>query len=250
MRRMPGPVALVGSGEYLPVMRPIDLHLLEGRPQRVVMLPTAAGEEGEERIRYWNELGLGHYAGLGVEAVVLPVMTRNDALSKELAATIEGAGLIYLSGGSPSYLAETLRSTPVADAIAREWERGAALGGCSAGACALTAIAGGFRHPEQLGTKGLGLIDHLAVIPHFDRFDRRSPGLVTEILKRTPEGLTLIGVDERTALVSVPTAQEPEEYVVMGEQSVWWIDRDGSREEFTPGTRLCIRRDGSPSALS
>jgi len=246
---MPGPIALVGSGEYLPVMRPIDRHLLEGRPQRVVMLPTAAGEEGEERIRYWNELGLGHYEKLGVEAIVLPVMTRNDALSTELAATIEGAGLIYLSGGSPSYLADTLRSTPVADAIAREWERGAALGGCSAGACALTAIAGGFRHPEQLGAKGLGLIDHLAVIPHFDRFDRRSPELVMEILKRTPDELILIGVDERTALVSVSTDRSPEEYVVMGEQSVWWIDRDGSRQQFKQGARLLITKDAAPIEL-
>ncbi len=247
---MPGPIALVGSGEYLPVMRPVDRHLLEGRPQRVVMLPTAAGEEGEERIRYWNELGLGHYGHLGVEAIVLPVMTRVDALSTELAALIEGAGLIYLSGGSPAYLAETLRSTPVADAIVREWERGAALGGCSAGACALTAIAGGFRHPERLGEKGLGVIDHLAVIPHFDRFDRRSPELVTEILRKTPDDITLIGVDERTALVSIATSEAPEEYVVMGEQSVWWIDRDGSREEFSSGTRLCIKKGAQPVAVS
>ena len=231
-------------------MRPIDLHLLDGRPQKVVMLPTAAGQEGDERVRYWNELGLNHYSALGVEAIVLPVMTRDDALSGELAELIEGAGLIYLSGGSPSYLTETLRSTPVSEAITREWERGAALGGCSAGACALTAIAGGFRHPEQLGAKGLGLIDHLAVIPHFDRFDRRSPALVTEILKNTPDEITLIGIDERTALVSLTTTQRPEEFEVMGEQSVWWIDRDGSRQQFEPGGRLRILKGSPPTRLA
>lgn len=247
---MAGPIALVGSGEYLPVMGPVDLHLLDGRPQRVVMLPTAAGEEGDERISYWNELGLNHYRTLGVEAIVLPVMTRNDALSSELAGLIEGAGLIYLSGGSPAYLTETLRSTPVADAITLEWQRGAALGGCSAGACALTAIAGGFRHPAQLGAKGLGLINHLAVIPHFDRFDRRSPELVKDILKMTPDELILIGIDERTALVSVSTPGEPEEFVVMGEQSVWWIDRDGTRHRYQPGARLAITKDMPPTQLA
>lgn len=246
---MSGPIALFGSGEYLPVMRPVDLYLLDGRPQRVVMLPTAAGQEGDERIRYWNELGMNHYEALGVEAIVLPVMTRDDAFSSELAALIEGAGLIYLSGGSPAYLTETLRSTPVADAITREWKRGAALGGCSAGACALTAIAGGFRHPEQLGAKGLGLIDHLAVIPHFDRFDRRSPELVKEILKQIPEELILIGIDERTALVSVSTPGEPEVFEVMGEQSVWWIDRDESRHRFEPGARLLIKKDTPPTQI-
>ena len=247
---MSGPIALVGSGEYLPVMRPVDRHLLDGRPQRVVMLPTAAGQEGDERIRYWTELGLRHYEALGVEAIVLPVMTRNDALSTELAELIEGAGLIYLSGGSPAYLTETLRSTPVAEAITREWGLGAALGGCSAGACALTAIAGGFRHPDQLSAKGLGLIDHLAVIPHFDRFDRRSPELVKEILKKTPEEITLVGIDERTALVSISTTGAPEEFVVMGEQSVWWIDRDESRQEFKPGARLLIKKGALPTKLS
>lgn len=247
---MSGPIALVGSGEYLPVMRPVDRHLLDGRPQRVVMLPTAAGQEGDERIRYWTELGLRHYVALGVEAIVLPVMTRDDALSTELAELIAGAGLIYLSGGSPAYLTETLRSTPVAEAITREWELGAALGGCSAGACALTAIAGGFRHPEQLSAKGLGLIDHLAVIPHFDRFDRRSPELVKEILKKTPDEIILIGIDERTALVSISTTTAPEEFVVMGEQSVWWIDRDESRHKFEPGARLLIKKGAAPTKLS
>ncbi|HUY06775.1 MAG TPA: Type 1 glutamine amidotransferase-like domain-containing protein [Acidimicrobiales bacterium] len=247
---MSGPIALVGSGEYLPVMRPIDRHLLDGRTPRVVMLPTAAGQEGEERVRYWNELGLGHYAALGVEATVLPVMTREDAFSTELAALVEGAGLIYLSGGSPAYLTETLRATPIAAAIITEWERGAALGGCSAGACALTAIAGGFRHPEQLGSKGLGLIDHLAVIPHFDRFDRRSPELVKEILLKTPDDVTLIGIDERTALVSIATTiGVPDEFVVMGEQSVWWIDRDGTRHQFEPGAQLSIRKNMTPRVL-
>lgn len=247
---MPGPVALVGSGEYLPVMRPIDLHLLEGRTRRVVMLPTAAGREGTERINYWNDLGRRHYDALGVESIVLSVMTRDDALSLDLAAIIEGAGLIYLSGGSPSYLSETLRETPVAAAITREWELGAALGGCSAGACALTAIAGGFRNPDQLGAPGLGLIDHIAVIPHFDRFDQRSPGLVAEILARTPENLLLLGVDERTALVSAPTESGvPEEYTVMGDQSVWWIDRDGDRHEYPSGLRLSIVRNEPPRVL-
>ena len=230
-------------------MRPVDRYLLEGLASRVVMLPTAAAQEGDERIRYWNELGLAHYRELGVEAIVVPVMTRSDAHSSELAALIEGAGLIYLSGGSPAYLAETLRSTPVAEAITQEWRGGAALAGCSAGACALTAIAGGFRNPEQLGEPGLALIDHLAVIPHFDRFDRRSPELVKEILNRTPEGLNLVGIDERTALVSLASAGTPEEFVVMGEQSVWWIDRMEVRHRFESGSRLRITRDSAPTLI-
>ena len=242
---MPGPLALVGSGEYLPVMAPIDRRLLEGRAPRVAMLPTAAGAEAEERIEYWNELGRSHFRSLGVEAVAVPVLERKDAFSKEFAATVEGAGLIYLSGGSPSYLAETLRDSLVFDRIVQAWMAGAALAGCSAGACALTAVAGGFRHPRQMGLPGLGLIDHLAVIPHFDRFDRRSAVLVSQVLEETPENCTLVGIDERTALVA-----NEEAFEVMGEQSVWWIDRDGTRHAFSPGTRLVFPPGQAPVVVA
>ena len=53
----PGPVALVGSGEYLPVMEHLERRLLEGRPPRFVQLATAAAPEGVESLAYWHELG-------------------------------------------------------------------------------------------------------------------------------------------------------------------------------------------------
>ena len=43
----PGPLALVGSGEYLPVMADVERMLLAGRPPRYVQIPTAAAPEGE-----------------------------------------------------------------------------------------------------------------------------------------------------------------------------------------------------------
>jgi hypothetical protein len=36
----PGPIAPVGSGEFLPVMETVDAGLLAGRPSRAVFLPT------------------------------------------------------------------------------------------------------------------------------------------------------------------------------------------------------------------
>lgn len=42
----PGRLALVGSGEYLPVMQDIEAWLLEDRPRRYVQLATAAAPEG------------------------------------------------------------------------------------------------------------------------------------------------------------------------------------------------------------
>ena len=48
----PGPLALVGSGEYLEVMAGVEGALIAGRPRRYVQIPTAAAPEGPDRLRY------------------------------------------------------------------------------------------------------------------------------------------------------------------------------------------------------
>src|SRR5258708_32781166 len=126
-----GPLALVGGGRVSSAMEDIDRRLLEGRPQRVVFLPTAAAPEGEERLRYWIDLGLAHYRRLGFEPVPLSVRNRSDAEDQGLAAAVEGAGLVYMSGGNPAFLAGPLRGTAVAQAIGRARPPGAAVPGCS-----------------------------------------------------------------------------------------------------------------------
>src|SRR2546423_5281956 len=133
----PGPIALVGSGEFLPVMEGVDAALLDGRPPRAVFLPTAAAPEGPQRVDYWLRLGAEHYQRLGVEPVPLTVLDRRDADDPANAAAVAGAGLVYLSGGNPGYLADTLRGTAVLEAILTAWQAGAALAGCSAGGRAL-----------------------------------------------------------------------------------------------------------------
>src|SRR2546426_2259468 len=123
----PGPLALVGSGEFLPVMEAIDAGLLAGRPPRLVFLPTAAAQEGAERVDYWVELATKHCRRLGVEAVPLLALDRAGADDPDLAGQIAGAGLVYLSGGNPGYLAETLRGSLMFDAIVAACRDGAAL---------------------------------------------------------------------------------------------------------------------------
>ena len=112
-----GPVALVGSGEYLPVMEPLERALMAGRPPRFVQLATAAAPEGVESLAYWHELGRESAERLGVQQVVVPVVDRVSADDVELAALVAGAGLVYLSGGNPPFLARTLRGTRVWAAI-------------------------------------------------------------------------------------------------------------------------------------
>ena len=105
----PGPVALVGSGEYLPAMLELEAALIAGRPPRYVQLPTAAGREGPASVSRWVALGEQQAARLGVEAVPIMVLDRDSAEDPGNAELVAGAGLIYLSGGSPAHLATRSR---------------------------------------------------------------------------------------------------------------------------------------------
>ena len=228
----PGPIALVGSGEYLPKMAEFESSLLEGRPARYVQLATAAVPDGPSVVEYWHDLGRDQAERLGVQQVVVPVNDANDANSDEFASLIEGAGLIYLSGGNPGYLADALRGTRVWTAIVEAWRSGSALAGCSAGAMALTSWVPSIRHPRKGGTEGLGLLPHLRVIPHFDAFAARMPDIVTRFLLPHDPSITVLGVDEDTALVG-----GPHDWTVRGHQSAWILTSDG-RTELTQGMTI------------
>ena len=232
MNAGPGPLALVGSGEYLPVMADVEAGLLAGRPTRYVQLATAAVPDGPSVVERWHNLGTEQAQRLGVDAVILPVNDRTDADNSEIAEQVAGAGLIYLSGGNPGFLADTLRDTAVWAAIVTAWQGGAALAGCSAGAMAMTSWVPSLRHPRQGGTNGLALLPHLRVIPHFDFFTSKVPDLVTRFLLPYDPAITVLGIDEETALVGGPS-----EWTVQGRQSAWRLTSEG-REELPAGTTI------------
>jgi cyanophycinase-like exopeptidase len=100
-------------------------------------------------------------------------------------------------------------------AIVEAWQAGAAVAGCSAGAAALSAVAGNVRDPGRGEGRGLGLVPHVGVIPHFDRIEAWRPGLTTRILASAPREATVVGIDEDTALVG-----GPERWTVQGERTV------------------------------
>ncbi len=85
-----GPIALVGSGEYLPVMTGVEGLLFRGRPPRYVQIPTAAAPEGERSLRRWLDLGAAQAERLGVEQVPVVVRDRTEADSSELASDLSG----------------------------------------------------------------------------------------------------------------------------------------------------------------
>ena len=219
---MNGSLALVGSGEYLPAMAAFEKSLIDdgiknGKQPIYIQIPTAAGRESESRLNYWKELGKSQAESLNVESIFLPIFTREDAFNMEYVNKIKSSALIYMSGGDPHYLAETLIGTPLWDAIYENWQSGGSLAGCSAGAMVLSAQIPNFRFSKKEPTTGLNLIPNIRVIPHFNKFFKWIPESAAKILLHVPDNTILIGVDELTAIVK---RSGDEHWVVYGEAKV------------------------------
>ncbi len=179
---MGGAIVLVGSGEFTSAMEATDRELLvalgRARP-RVAIVPTASWPDGEAAFRRWLERGILHFEGLGAEAEGVAIRVRDDAFDDACAQAIGEADLVYLSGGKPEHLLDTLAGTPAGAAIRAVHARGGTIAGCSAGAMVLAAHTprvGGRRFLRfPLGWRdALALVPSSAVLPHYDAFPARA----------------------------------------------------------------------------
>jgi cyanophycinase len=236
---MRGSIALVGSGEFLPIMAEVEKSLIEdgvrnGKKEIYVQIPTAAGEESLDRLKYWEQLGNKQAELLQVTPYFLPIFTREDAHNLEFVKQIENSALMYMSGGDPHYLANTLIDTPVWNAIYNNWQTGASLAGCSAGAMAMCTEIPNFRFTKREPTRGLNILPNLRVIPHFDKFFRWIPDSAAKVLMHAPENSLLLGIDELTALVK---RSKEEHWIVQGEAKVHVL-QGAPKQELLHGEQI------------
>jgi cyanophycinase len=222
-------LALVGSGEYLPPMEPVDRQLIQKLNQapRVVCLPTAAGQEGEERIQYWSRLGVQHFTRLGAQVEALPVIDRSGAHEMRWVERIHQANFVYLSGGRPDYLYRTLKDTPAWEAILAVHQRGGVVAGCSAGAMIMGARLLGFPALQP----AFELIPGAVIVPHFDEIPAAFVRIVHFLAARDK---TMIGIDGSTALVINQGS-----YEVLGSGGVTVWNHQG-RFRYTEGQEVTL----------
>jgi cyanophycinase-like exopeptidase len=240
---MPGSIALVGSGEFLPIMADFEKSLINdgvknNKQPTYVQIPTAAGQESPERLKYWEELGKRQAELLQIEQRFLPIFNRADAEKEEFAEQIKDAALIYMSGGDPHYLANSLIDTPVWNAIYTNWHTGASLAGCSAGAMAMCTEIPNFRFTKREPTPGLNILPNLRVIPHFDKFFKWIPDSAAKVLMHAPANSILLGIDELTALVR---RSNETHWIVQGEAKVH-ILQGAPKQELLHGDELLLNQ--------
>lgn len=216
--------ALIGSGEYLPPMEPVDRALLArvAGPPRVVCLPTAAGAESPERIAYWMQLGVDHFTQLGAHAESLPVVDRASADDQALAQAVAAANFVYLSGGKPGYLYGALSGTRVWAAVQEVLAQGGLLAGCSAGAMVLGERFFGFPSWKP----GFNFLPGMTIIPHFDQIPAV---MLTPARLLLGHELVILGIEANTARV-----KDGEAYTVLGSGGVTVWGRQ-EKKRYTAG---------------
>jgi cyanophycinase len=192
----PGPLALVGGGEWTPGCDfDRDLWEASGRSE-VVVLPTAAAYEHPQRS---VDTATAWFAAFGAAVRPAMVLSRSDAFDPEQVKLVAGARFIYLSGGSPMHLRSVLKDAPVWAALVDAWQSGAAVAGSSAGAMVL-----GDPMVDPRGgalTLGLGLVTQLAVLPHYDTWSEEKANRTVQL---ATGHLRIAAIDERTALIRRP----------------------------------------------
>ena len=213
-------IALLGSGEYLSAMEPVDRYLISKlqKPPCVVCLPTAAGKEGSDRVAYWMRLGVEHFTRLEARVESLPVIDKESANDPAFAKAIAAAKFVYLSGGKPDYLYNTLAGSLVWNAILEVLSDGGILAGCSAGAMVMGEKFYGFPGWKS----GFNFLPGATVIPHFDEIPQ---SIIKPLHLRTRNDLIMLGIEGNTALV-----QCGNQYEVVGRGGIHvWKKRGRTR---------------------
>jgi len=193
-----GYLLLEGGAEFGGGMRDPDLKAIElagGLNVPIRIIPTAAAPDnnhqraGNNGIRWFKSLG-------ATDVTSVPLISRIRADEKNLAQSLREAKLIYMLGGFPHYLGQTLKDSLAWEAVLDAYRNGAIVAGSSAGAmvmCEFYYDPSGKRVHE-----GLNLVPNSFILPHHNTFGK---SWASSLLKKRPNA-TLIGIDEQTGMIN------------------------------------------------
>lgn len=190
-------ILLAGGAEFSGQMAEADQSAIEkaGGPDTPIrIVPTAAAPDNNHRRAGRN--GVHWFKHLGATDVVsLPIIDRASADDAAICEELSHAGLIYLLGGFPRYLAETLAGSRSWQSIRSAFEAGAVLAGSSAGAMV---FCDNYFDPRGSRVReGLRFINGICILPHHNTF---GGGWAEKLTKLLPNSI-LAGIDEETGVV-------------------------------------------------
>ena len=184
-------IALVGGNEFQNGCEDMDEEILKTigvRRPKVVILPTAAAKENPLKSA---SNGISYFSRLGTEASAMMILSKKEAMNNDFMSPINKADLVYITGGNPEQLLNTLRGSYLLKKLIHILNRGAVLVGSSAGAMVF-----GSRMHFNKWTKALSILHDIAILPHHEH---SNPSDITRKLRNvTPTLTTALGIDSMT----------------------------------------------------
>ncbi|MGW8301704.1 MAG: cyanophycinase, partial [Desulfobacterales bacterium] len=230
-----GYILLAGGAEFSGRMAKPDrraIALAGGLGASISIIPAAAAPDNNHQRAAKN--GVSWFKKLGaVNVAALPLIDRKSADDPAVVAALQRSKMIYLLGGFPRHLAQSLAGSKSWQVILSAHQSGAVIAGSSAGAMILCDHYYDPYEKEIYG--GLGLIPNACILPHHDTFGK---SWAPELAQRLP-GTVLIGIDEQTGMLND------------GPDRRWQVYGDGAdgvtlykndrQIQFAPGTRFDLK---------
>jgi cyanophycinase len=191
-----------------------------GKAGRLVIV-TVASQEPEDLAETYQHV----FAERGVKDIrVLDVRTRDQAADPAAVAQLDGAAVVFFTGGDQLRITSQIGDSPVFQRMREIYRCGGTIAGTSAGAAAMPAtmlISGPSDSSESLSTlglaPGLGFLPDAVVDSHFAERGRMSRLLGA--VAQNPRNLGF-GIDEDTAIV----VERGERFRVLGSGAVYVLD--------------------------
>lgn len=204
------------------ILKEVSRRAIEGTGRLIIV--TAATrlpeEVGEEYTTVFRELGVP-------DVEVLDIRKRADAYDEANLKKLDGASVIFFTGGDQLRITSQMGDTPVYQTMHALHRAGGVIAGTSAGAAVMphTMLAGGPNDSASqisaLGmAPGLGLLQGVVVDSHFA--ERGRMGRLLGAVAQNPANLG-VGIDEATAIIVDHTAC----FRVLGEGGVHVVDGAG-----------------------
>lgn len=193
-----GYLLLEGGAEFKGRMVEADsraLALAGGEHAAVDIIPAAAAPDNNHQRAGQN--GVDWFRRIGARnAVCRLLIDRNSAKNQQIADQLRSSRLVFLLGGFPSYLAQSLEGTDSWRSICSVYHGGGVIGGSSAGAMVLCEkFYDPFSHKVMAG---LNLMPGICLIPHHNT---NGFAWVKRLCHLLPD-VCMLGIDEETGIIN------------------------------------------------
>jgi cyanophycinase len=193
-----GFIVLEGGNEFGGQMADPDRQAiaLAGGPDALIsIIPTAAAPDHNHQRAGQN--GVTWFQSLGATNVKsVPLIDSSSADDPKIAEPLARSKLIYLLGGFPHYLGQTLSGSRSWQAIFTAYQSGAVIAGSSAGAMVLCEYY--YDPVKSRVIQGLNLINRTCILPHHNTFGK---DWVPQLKKQLAD-VIFVGIDEETGIIN------------------------------------------------